>query len=145
MLRKIIDETICSLFVLLFVYASISKLLAYEKFKIQVGKSPLLTSFSTLVVIGIPALELLLSALLLIRATRLLALYGSLFLMSLFTTYLIAILNFSYYIPCSCGGILQGLSWRTHIIFNLVFIALALLGISLQSRPLERKAEPLAS
>jgi len=135
MRRNVIIEIITTSLVLLFVYAAISKLLDYNKFKIQVGKSPLLTSFSAFVVIGIPAFELLLSILLVMKGTRLLALYGSLFLMTLFTAYLIAILNFSYYIPCSCGGILQGLSWKTHIIFNTVFIIITGVAITLQSKP----------
>lgn len=134
MLRKIINETITLLLVLLFIYAAISKLIEFDKFKIQIGKSPLLTSFSSVVTVGVPAVEIMLSVLLVINATRMLAFYGSLFLMTLFTAYLIAILNFSYYIPCSCGGILQGLSWKTHIIFNLAFIVLIIWGIAIQTK-----------
>jgi hypothetical protein len=32
-------------------------------------------------------------------------------------------------LPCSCGGIISSLSWRQHIIFNGVFILLAITGI----------------
>lgn len=138
MKRKIIIEIISILLVSLFVYAAISKLIEYQKFKIQVSKSPLLTSFSSLVVIGIPLVELLLSVLLVIKSTRLLALYGSLALMTLFTGYLIGILNFSYYIPCSCGGILQGMSWKTHIAFNSFFVCITLAAILMYPLP-ERK------
>lgn len=134
MLRKIINETITLLLVLLFIYAAISKLIEYDKFKIQIGKSPLLTSFSSVVTIAVPAVEIVLAVLLVINATRMFAFYGSLLLMTLFTAYLIAILNFSYYIPCSCGGILQGLSWKTHIIFNLAFIVLIIWGITIQTK-----------
>lgn len=134
MIRKITIETISILVTVLFVYAAISKLIEYDKFKIQIGKSPLLTSFSTLVTIAVPAVEIILSVLLVINATRIFAFYGSLFLMTLFTAYLIAILNFSYYIPCSCGGILQGLSWESHIIFNLAFIILIIWGITIQTK-----------
>jgi hypothetical protein len=35
-----------------------------------------------------------------------------------FTTYIILILNFSSFIPCSCGGILEKLGWTEHLIFN---------------------------
>ena len=50
-------------------------------------------------------------------------------LMVMFTTYIIIILNFSDFIPCSCGGVLEDLSWSEHIVFNLFFIVLAILGI----------------
>lgn len=131
--KKITTEIIVALFVLLWVYAALSKLLDYETFKIQLGKSPLLTAFPGLVAIVVPLAELLFAGMLLISRLRLAGLYLSLFLMVLFTAYLVAILNFSYYIPCSCGGILSGMSWDTHIIFNLVFVVLAILGIFLEA------------
>ncbi len=133
MSRKNILETISGLLVLLFVYAAISKLLDYENFKIQLGKSPLLTSFAPWVAIGLPLLEIGISILLLSKAMRLLGFYASFFLLVLFTSYLTAILNYSYYIPCSCGGILRGLSWKTHIIFNLIFMAISVVGVIIQS------------
>src|SRR5690606_36081179 len=111
MKKKIIIEIIVSLFILLWVYAALSKLLDYQTFKVQLGKSPLLTQFAGFAAIAVPVAELLIAVMLLLPRLRLLGLYASLFLMSLFTTYLVAILNFSYYIPCSCGGILSGLSW----------------------------------
>jgi len=31
-------------------------------------------------------------------------------------------------IPCSCGGIIAKLSWGQHLVFNLIFLGLALIG-----------------
>ena len=132
-IKRISIEIIIALYVLLWVYAGLSKLLDYETFKIQLGKSPLLTAFPGIVAIGIPLAELLFAGLLLSKQFRMLGLYFSLFLMVMFTAYLIAILNFSYYIPCSCGGILSGLSWDTHIVFNIAYIVLAIIGIIIGS------------
>lgn len=129
MTRKITLEIISALLVLLWVYAAISKLIDYSTFKVQLGKSPLLTQFAGFVAIAVPLIELLISGALIVPKYRLIGLYGSLFMLVMFTAYLIAILNFSYYIPCSCGGILSGLSWNTHIVFNLAFAALAVIGI----------------
>lgn len=129
MKNKITLEIISALIILLWVYAAVSKLIDYSTFKVQLGKSPLLTQFTGFVAIAIPIIELLISGALIVPKYRMVGLYGSLFMLVMFTAYLIVILNFSYYIPCSCGGILSGLSWNTHIVFNLAFAALAVIGI----------------
>jgi hypothetical protein len=67
-------------------------------------------------------LELGLVLALSLPVSRLKALYLSVGLMIVFTTYIILILNFSSFIPCSCGGILETLGWTEHLIFNLFFI-----------------------
>ena len=126
-LKRIIIELIEVLLILLFMYAAVSKLLDYQHFHIQLSKSPLITPYASFAAIAIPLVEIITSILLAQSRTVKIGLYASLFLLTLFTTYLIAMLNFSSYIPCSCGGILQGLSWETHIVFNLTFIVLNLL------------------
>ena len=131
MKQKTIVDIIAALFVLLWVYAAISKLMDYETFKVQLGKSPLLTNFAGFAAVAVPVSELVIAGMLLTNRFKLLGLYASLFMMTLFTAYIIAILNFSYYIPCSCGGILSSLGWTEHVIFNLVFIALAIVAILL--------------
>jgi hypothetical protein len=132
MKRKIAIEAISIILVVLFVYAALSKIMDFETFRVQLGKSPLLALMSGLIAYVVPTAELLISLLLVFSRTRLIGFYSSLMLLFLFTAYLIAILNFSYYVPCSCGGILQGMSWRTHIFFNLGFIVLSVIGIVLQ-------------
>lgn len=118
-------DLVSLLFILLWTYAAASKILDFQNFKIQLGKSPLINGFATLTAVMVPLIELALAALLLFDKTKRTGLFGSLALISTFTTYLIVILNFSYYIPCSCGGIIgKGMSWQTHIIFNLFFVAL---------------------
>jgi hypothetical protein len=125
-------KIITALLVLLFAYAAISKLMDYHKFSHYLGRSPVLSPFATQIAWIIPAIELLTVGLLLYKKTRLKGMYGSLFLMVLFTGYLFIILNFSNKVPCSCGGILQGLTWKTHIVFNICFLILALVGSRLQ-------------
>lgn len=129
--RGIIVEVICFLFILLFVYAAVSKLLDFEKFRIQLGQSPMLTDFASLVAFGVPTLEILLAITLSINKFRTIALYAGLGLMTAFSAYIAVILNFSDFIPCSCGGILERLGWTEHLIFNIVFILLAMIAIVL--------------
>jgi uncharacterized membrane protein YphA (DoxX/SURF4 family) len=127
-------ELICCLFILLFVYAGLSKLLGFRTFKFQLGRSPFITHISGFVAWIIPASELGLVALLAVKRTRLLGLFGAFFLMLLFTGYIFAMLHFSYYLPCSCGGVLAAMSWNQHLLFNIFFVVLALTGITLQSK-----------
>ena len=120
-----IVETISLLFVVLFIYAATSKLWDFGQFKVQLGQSPVLTAWM------VPGVEYLLALLLLFNRSRLAAFYGSLALMVMFTTYIVMVLQFSDYIPCSCGGVLEDLGWTEHIVFNLFFVAMAIIGIIL--------------
>ena len=130
--RNILIEIISSLLIILFIYTALSKLSSYTTFTVQLSKSPFITSFATSIAWSIPAVEILISLLLVFKRTRLFGLYASFFIMSLFTAYLIIMLNFSYHIPCSCGGVLQNLSWNDHIVFNAFFIVIAGAGVLLK-------------
>jgi uncharacterized membrane protein YphA (DoxX/SURF4 family) len=123
-MQKTCADIITVLFVILFVYAATNKLLDYQKFSIQLGKSPVLASFSRWIAWSIPMLEAGIVVLLIIQKTQLLALFASFSLMVVFSAYIITILNFSEYIPCSCGGILENMSWIQHFWFNVVFVLL---------------------
>lgn len=119
------------LFILLFVYAAVSKLLDYENFKVQLGQSPLLSAYAGSIVWMIPFLEFIIAVLLSIKQYRLLALYASLGIMVLFSTYIYLILNYSSYVPCSCGGILEKMNWEEHLFFNLLFTLLSLIALAI--------------
>jgi len=51
--------------------------------------------------------------------------------MVMFTAYIFIILNYTSFVPCSCGGVLEKLGWQSHLVFNLFFVFLAVLGIIL--------------
>jgi uncharacterized membrane protein YphA (DoxX/SURF4 family) len=127
--RGNITTIICFLFQILFLYAAFSKLLDYENSRLQLGQSPLLNSWAGLLVWLVPLAEIILSIMLAIKATRLVGMYGAFTLMVVFTAYIVAILHFSDYIPCTCGGVLAALSWQQHLVFNIAFIVLAATGI----------------
>src|SRR5690606_12650117 len=119
------------LFILLFVYAAVSKLVDYGNFRVQLGQSPLLTAYAHVVAWAVPAIELIIAVGLVSPKLRLRGLYASFALMVMFTAYIVIILNFTEFIPCSCGGVLENLGWTEHLIFNIVFILLAAVGILL--------------
>lgn len=133
--KEIAVDIISALFVMLFLYAAFTKLLDYEKFRVQIGQSPLLTAFAGFVAWFIPAVEILIAIMLIFSRTRLGALYASFSLMVMFTCYIVAITQFSDYVPCSCGGVLEKLGWTEHLIFNIVFVFLAITAIILYRSP----------
>lgn len=124
------------MYTLLFAYAAITKLMDYVQFRVQLQQSPILTSIAPVIAIVIPLLELLIALGLFIKPIQRISLYGALSLMSVFTTYIVIILHYSEYIPCSCGGILENMGWKQHLIFNLVFIGLSITALLIQSRQL---------
>jgi len=128
-IKNIILNSICYLYVLLFVYAAVSKLLDFVNFRVQLGQSPLLSAFAGFVAWSVPVVELLIVIMLLFPRFRLTALFASFSLMVMFTAYIFIILNYSSFIPCSCGGILEKLGWKEHLVFNMLFIILAIVGI----------------
>lgn len=140
MKRPLVIEIICFLFILLFVYAALMKLLDVEKFTVQLGQSPLLMAFAPLVAWVVPVTELIIAALLIFSRTRLVGLYAAFTIMVMFTMYIIVILAFASHVPCSCGGILEKMGWTAHLIFNVGFVLLAVVGLALQSS--KKKAVP---
>ena len=133
MKKNTIVEIISAFLIFLFLYAALSKLLEFDKFRYQISQSPFIIRISRFVVWAIPISEILISAALFVRRTRSAGLYSAFFLMLLFTGYIFIMLRYSPYLPCSCGGVLSGMSWKQHFVFNLLFTGLALSGIVIQN------------
>ena len=125
-------------FILLFVYAAISKLTTFEAFQVQLAQSPLLSAFATSIAYAVIGIELIITLLLTNKNTKLLGLYLSYGLMVAFTIYIYLILNFSNFIPCSCGGVLEKMGWTEHLWFNAIVSILGLAAIYLQETALKR-------
>lgn len=132
-------DVIVFLFAILFVYAAASKLFIYKEFEANLGKSPLIYSHAAWLAWAVPAIEIVISFALFIPQLQLVALYASFFLMFLFTGYIAFIITLSPYVPCSCGGVLSSLGWTEHLIFNVGFTLLAVIGIVLWNRQQKNK------
>lgn len=131
---KLLIDIISYLFVLLFLYAATSKLVAYDTFQLQISKSPIITDFAQILVWMIPTLEIIIAIMLLVQRTLLIGLHAATALMCMFSVYIAMILNFTDHVPCSCGGVLAQMDWTEHLIFNIVFVILGFTGIFLQLR-----------
>ena len=132
MKRSTIVEIVATLFMTLFLYTGISKLIDYTVFKEQIAESPLLAGIAPYTAILMPLVEFAIVILLIVPKWRLNGLFASLTLMIIFTGYIVAILQFNEHIPCSCGGIIALMSWKQHIVFNSLFIVLGGIGIVLE-------------
>lgn len=121
------------LFIILFTYAAVSKLLEFQNFQAQLGQSPLISAYTAFISYAVIIIELVIAVLLAIPKTRLLAIVLSYILMVIFTSYIIVILNYATFVPCSCGGILEDMNWEQHLLFNIVFTLLAAIVILITS------------
>ena len=117
------------LLTLLFVYTSVSKLMHLDTFQLRVERMPYIAPYALVISWSVPFLELVIAGLLWFPRYRIMALYASFILLGLFTTYIIIVLKYSDSIPCSCGGVISTLGWKDHILLNISFMVLALLGI----------------
>lgn len=139
--RTTIIEIITILYVILYLYTGIAKLMDYAVFKEQIATSPILEPIAKPVAALLPWVEFAVVLLLIVPRWRLKGLYCSLALMTVFTVYILAVLSFSKELPCSCGGIIELLSWKQHLVFNGIFIGLAAWAVVLQRRVKKRKEQ----
>ena len=130
--KSIIIEAISFLFIILFLYTGISKLREFDIFQEQLAESPLLRPIASLIAGGIPITEFIISTLLFFPRYRLKGFYLTFILMVLFTAYIITLFTISPELPCSCGGIIEQLSWSGHLILNSSLILLAFIAIRTQ-------------
>lgn len=119
---------------LLFGYAAITKLTDYENFRFGLSESPFISPFSSMLAWIVPVTELVIVVFLLLSYTRLAGLYAASIVMFLFTFYIAAMLLFAVDIPCSCGGVLESMSWPVHLVFNAVFTLLSVTGVIMEHK-----------
>lgn len=135
-MRRIhIIDIISFLLILLFVYAAVSKVMDFEQFKGQMFNQALPHKVATTLIWTLPEFEILTALMLFFEQTRLLGYYLSTILMCLFTVYIaLVLLHYFSRVPCSCGGVIKALGWKMHIVFNLFFLLLSILGIFIINR-----------
>lgn len=134
MKQGFIISTIYFLLVLLFTYTGFSKLYNHTFFQGQLSTFPLLKNISGVLSWVLPFLELLIAGFLIIPNLRLYGFYCSVALLLLFTVYLTIMIMSGINLPCSCGGVIEYLSWRQHVFFNLFFIAISIAGVYFQKQ-----------
>ncbi len=134
-LKAKVPEIVSALFIFLFVYVALSKLINHDQFIYALKQSPLPAKFAVPVSWLVPITELIIPLLLFIPASRRQGLLLSAAIMGAFTIYIGYMLIFTPQLPCSCGGIIQQLSWQGHLVFNILFTVLACIAFILSKQP----------
>jgi hypothetical protein len=114
------------LLILLWSSTGLSKILEFAEFKQQVI-TILGENMAKPVSIAIPSLELTAAMTIPFGKTRTFGLYLSLILMATFTAYVILVIT-GYFgpAPCTCGGVITALSWKQHLIVNIILLLIVL-------------------
>jgi uncharacterized membrane protein YphA (DoxX/SURF4 family) len=127
--KSLILEIAGGLIILLFAYASISKILNFPHFINEINNQPLPNEWTPFLVYAIPTLEIIIVVMLVVPPWRTWGFIMSAIFMSIFTVYASVILLHGFsYVPCSCGGVIEHLSWQQHLILNIGYLLLSILG-----------------
>lgn len=129
-MKKRIPEIVGGLLTLLFAYTAFSKLFAFQQFESVLSSAPVIGNYAGLLAVLIPAVELIIIRLLLVIKTRRAGLLASASLLIVFSLYLVYMVLTASDLPCSCGGVIQQLGWKEHIVFNILFIGATAVGIA---------------
>ncbi|MFT3701201.1 MAG: hypothetical protein QM802_02470 [Agriterribacter sp.] len=124
MKRIVVLQVIPGILMLLFFYTGFSKLVDHRHFSAELSHSPFLGNVASLVAWGVPVTELFIAGFLFNPGTRIKGLFLSLFILIVFTGYLLAMISSGLELPCSCGGVISSMSWKFHVLFNLLFLML---------------------
>lgn len=132
MIPRMLITVFTAVLILLFAYTGGSKLLDMTEFSRQMQLQPLSPFFKKIFTVAVPVVELAACVLLLFRQMKIYGLVLSFILMLSFTIYVALILASSFqFIPCSCAGIYNRMSWKTHLYVNGVYTVIALVALIL--------------
>lgn len=142
-MKKKIPDIICGLLILLFAYTAFSKLLDIHRFESVLSRAPLIGNHAAILAVLVPAVELMIVLLLLVPRTQRTGLIAATALLMVFTVYLVFMVLTDPDLPCSCGGVIQQLSWKQHIVFNFCFILSGMAGIYFQRNPIKKHRQTI--
>lgn len=108
----------------LFVYTALNKLFDFNFFRATLSTQPAIGKSAYWVSWMIIIPELMISILLFIPRYRMIGLICSVFLLMVFTMYIVYMLFKYPHLPCSCGGVISKMSWAQHMFFNIALIVL---------------------
>ena len=115
-----------TLLILLWSYTGLSKIIDHTDFQSQLERIfpfPLAMAIAC----SIPVMEITAAFALAFKSLRTPGLYLSLLLMIIFTIYVfIVVSGYLSKAPCSCGGIISALSWKAHLVINIMFLSLVI-------------------
>jgi len=118
------------LLIVIWLYTAISKIIDFQRFTHDMRNQEIYPLLATILIYFLPVAETLTAILLMFDKTSKKGLVYSFCLLTLFTSYIsLVILNVFKKQPCPCGGILQNVSWESHIVFNLFLLTITTVSI----------------
>lgn len=141
-MKAIFKSTVPPLLVLLFSYAAFSKLFTITAFNQQLHNQAFPSWLADFLLYFLIPAELITALLLCFTRTVIIGLLGSTLMLLAFTAYIALVLaGYSSKTPCSCGGVLNGLGWKSHLIFNLAFTTLSITSLTIHLKQEVRDKE----
>jgi uncharacterized membrane protein YphA (DoxX/SURF4 family) len=136
--NEILIDCICGLLVFIFLYSGIDKLREHTNFETQIKFIVPYPAMGNILSYAVPAGELITAILITINQTKRTGIYAFISLMTAFTFYIIFMLGSGKNLPCTCGGFINTLSWKQHLVFNIGFILLAAAALYLTRKIIHR-------
>lgn len=122
-------ELVCFIQVLVFAYTGFSKLADHHNFQAQLALVFPWPLIAAGISYAVPVAEIIIALLIIAHRTRAMGMYLFLFLLILFSTYIFFLLQSGISLPCTCGGVINSLTWQQHFVFNCVLVVLSIAGI----------------
>lgn len=132
--RDMLSYSICIICMILFLCSAFSKVAEHEAFYRGLSRVAVIGGYAGLIAWGVPAVEIIVSVLLIIPKTHQWGLYGFMVTMIVFTTYILTMLIWAKTFPCHCNLFVENLSWEQHVWFNLGFIGLSIFAIAISKK-----------
>lgn len=126
--KEMISFIAAVLLILLFAYAAVSKLVDHQRFveQMQLAPVPLMKLAAPVLGWVVPQVEIVIVLMLLFERYRRMGLICSFFLLLAFELYISGMLLSGLDLPCTCGGLISKLQWGQHLVFNGVFMIVAI-------------------
>ncbi|QJB30813.1 hypothetical protein HF329_05665 [Chitinophaga oryzae] len=130
MKKDYLTDLAITIYVILFSYTAGSKFLDMKQFARDMDKQPFNHTITQGLTWGVPVIEALIVVVLIFPRYRIAGLRAATVLMVIFTIYVLLImLRVFNKVPCSCGGVIRTLTWEQHLVFNLFFVVLGIVGL----------------
>jgi hypothetical protein len=121
--NKISFDLINAILIFIYLYSFIDKLKNFQEFASNLNKSPYLNIINSLfLAVIVLFFEIFIPILLLFDKSKELGYLLSFLMIFSFTGYIVIMMVYSPYLPCSCGGFIESLSWEGHLFLNLFIL-----------------------
>jgi hypothetical protein len=107
-------------------YSGVDKLIHFDEFVVNFSKSPFAPSeFINEVAFCVVGTELGICFLCFFNKFQKLACLLFMIISFIFSGYVFLMITYSPYLPCSCGGLINFLTWNEHLVLNILLTTIS--------------------